>query len=144
MVVSLAGNACSGQGSKSTSTTTTSRGSRCARPAVFDRARGNEVRAVGSKGQAWGLVMGPHVPPRLGDPLKIVWRVTGSGPLDVRLIRPDGRSGTLTFGPEPHAVSTYHRPGDEWGTGYRFDQRGCWTITLSRAGTLAGIDVLIE
>jgi hypothetical protein len=101
------------------------------------------VHAVGRKGQAWGIAMGPHVPPQLGDELKIVWRVTGAGPLHVRLTRPDGSNGTLTFGPEPHSASSYHRPGDEWGTGYRFDQRGCWTITLSRTGTLDGIDVLI-
>ena len=39
----------------------------------------------------------------------------------------------LVFGPEPHrGGSTYHRPGDEWGTGFRFTTTGCWHIHLAR------------
>jgi hypothetical protein len=39
----------------------------------------------------------------------------------------------LTFGPEAHAESSFHRPGDEWGTGFSFDSAGCWRIHLERS-----------
>ena len=32
----------------------------------------------------------------------------------------------------PHSGSTYDRPGDEWGTGFLFDEPGCWHIHLQR------------
>lgn len=82
-------------------------------------------------------MLGPdRVPLHVGDELKIVWRMTGSGPLRVAFAAPDGTRHPLTFGPEAHfAGSTYHRPGDEWGTGFRFDARGCWHIHLSRNDT---------
>jgi hypothetical protein len=38
----------------------------------------------------------------------------------------------LIFGPEAHLASSYHRPGDEWGTGFEFDASGCWHIHLAR------------
>ena len=62
--------------------------------------------------------------------------MTGTGPLRVILTAPDGSLQPLVFGPEPHAAgSTYHRPGDEWGTGFRFAVSGCWHIRLTRDDT---------
>ena len=85
----------------------------------------------------WGLALGPgRVPPHVGDELKIVWRMTGSGALHVTFTAPDGTKRPLVFGPEPHrSSSTYHRPGSEWGTGFRFTSAGCWHIRLARADT---------
>ena len=104
----------------------------------------NELRGASSNGELWGLVLGPdQVPPHIGDELKIVWRMTGSGPLRVAFAAPDGSSHPLVFGPEAHAAgSSYHRPGDEWGTGFRFDASGCWHIHLSRNDTSG--DVWLE
>ena len=83
-----------------------------------------------------GLALGPgHIPPRSGDELKIVWRMTGTGPLHVSVTAPNGRRQPLVFGPEAHAVSNYHRPGDEWGTGFRFSGPGCWHVKLTRNST---------
>lgn len=103
----------------------------CSPPTPLDAAD-PEIRATTSSGQAWGLTMPARVPLRAGDPLKIVWRVTGHGPLRVRVTGPGRARVPLTFGPEPHAASTYSRPGDEWGTGYRFPRPGCWHIHLAR------------
>ena len=72
------------------------------------------------------------LPVRVGDELKIVWRMTGDGDLSVSYESPDGTPATLTFGPEPHPGSTYNRPGDEWGTGFKFEKPGCWHIHLAR------------
>jgi hypothetical protein len=66
------------------------------------------------------------------DVSKIVWRMTGSGPLRAAEYDPDGRRVRLAWGPEPHGGSTYHRPGDEWGVGYRFREAGCYRLTFTR------------
>jgi hypothetical protein len=92
----------------------------------------NEVRVRTTRGVAWGLAVEGALPPRPGETVKIVWRVTGHGPLRVVFTAPDGRTHALVFGPEQHATSTYHRPGDEWGTGFRFPTGGCWRIHLAR------------
>jgi hypothetical protein len=107
----------------------------CRNPTGIDTAHGNELHGTSADGELWGIAMGPHLPPRVGDPLKIVWRMSGHGALHVTVRRPDGSAARLTFGPDRHDRSTYHRPGDEWGTGFRFDQRGCWRIRLTRADT---------
>jgi hypothetical protein len=78
-------------------------------------------------------VLGPgSVPPRVGDELKIVWRMTGTGPLHVVVTAPDGTTKPLVFGPDAHGASSYDRPGDEWGTGFRFTSPGCWHLELTR------------
>jgi hypothetical protein len=59
--------------------------------------------------------------------------MTGRGDLAVSFTSPDGRPRPLVFGPEPHGASSYARPGDEWGTGFQFDQPGCWRIHLQRS-----------
>ena len=113
----------------------------CATPSRFgvggDR---NEIRGTSRDASLWGLALGPgRVPPHVGDELKIVWRMTGTGPLRVKFRAPDGSVRPLMFGPEPHAVSSFDRPGDEWGTGFRFGAAGCWHIHLARADTSGDI-----
>jgi hypothetical protein len=79
----------------------------------------------------WGLIF-DTVPIKARSQAKIVWRMTGSGPLTVAAFKPDGRMSPLLFGPDYHESSDYHRPGQEWGTGFTFDVAGCWRIELSR------------
>jgi len=88
-----------------------------------------------TSGSLYGIAMAPHVPPQVGETLKIVWRMTGRGPLRVSFTDPAGHRVPLAFGPEPHVASTYRRPGDEWGTGFHFSRRGCWHIHLARTET---------
>jgi hypothetical protein len=79
---------------------------------------------------------------RTNGVLKIVWRLTGSGPLKVAFTDPTGTSKPLDFGPEPHTgFSSFRRPGDEWGTGFVFDEPGCWSIRLTRAGAKATVRI---
>jgi hypothetical protein len=112
-------------------------GATCSTPTSFGTGGApNELHGTSHHGQLWGLALGPgHIPPRSGDELKIVWRMTGSGPLRVTFTAPNGRRRPLVFGPEAHAVSDYHRPGDEWGTGFHFSAPGCWHIKLTRDST---------
>ncbi|MEY2443465.1 MAG: hypothetical protein QOE00_45 [Ilumatobacteraceae bacterium] len=92
-----------------------------------------EVQGLSVDASIYGLLFLTHRPPiRVGDEVKIVWRMTGIGNLLVTSMSPTGQPGVLTFGPEPHAGSSYTRPGDEWGTGFLFDAPGCWHIHLRR------------
>lgn len=90
-----------------------------------------EVRGSGRGAEVWGLMFAP-VPLAAGREVKIVWRMTGEGPLRVTAALPDGTAARLTWGPEEHSGSTWHRPGQEWGTGFVFPKPGCWEITLTR------------
>ncbi len=132
----LLGAACSSS-SLSHGTAAAHTGATCSTPSSFGTGgTPNEVHGTSVHGQLWGLALGPgHVPPRSGDELKIVWRMTGTGPLHVTFTAPDGRRRPLALGPAAHASSDYHRPGDEWGTGFRFSAAGCWHINLTRSTT---------
>src|SRR5262245_59217109 len=74
----------------------------------------NVARVSTRAGEVWALALGPF-PPRVGQEVKIVWRVAGSGPLNVSFRDPNGNTRPLTFGPEAHMGSTFVHPGDEWG-----------------------------
>jgi hypothetical protein len=90
------------------------------------------VRGSARDATLWGLVFA-RVPLPVGEEVKIVWRMTGSGPLRVAATRSDGTPAGRTFGPEAHAGSNWKRPGQEWGTGFVFPEAGCWDLHLARA-----------
>ena len=92
------------------------------------------MQGIATNATIYGLLFPTHVRQvRVGEELKIVWRMTGSGNLSVRYFAPDGREGVLVFGPDYHGGSDYDRPGDEWGTGFLFDTPSCWHIQLQRS-----------
>jgi hypothetical protein len=94
---------------------------------------GPEVSARGEDAQLHGLVFARGLPLRASDDdLKIVWRMTGSGPLRLAAYDASGNKVPLVWGPEEHGGSTYKRPGDEWGSGYRFDEPGYYRLTARR------------
>ncbi len=80
----------------------------------------------------------------VGAEVKIVWRMTGGGDLQLSVTAPDGTPAEPVFGPTAHASSNYDRPGDEWGAGYVFERPGCWTLHASRGGTKADVGLAIE
>jgi hypothetical protein len=95
----------------------------------------------------WGLIMAahPHQPLRVNEDVKIVWRITGAGPLRLTSLDPHGRAHPLQWGPVPHLMgSTYHRPGQEWGAGYRFTQPGCWTLRAHRGTSLGEVRLTVS
>jgi hypothetical protein len=98
--------------------------------------------ADASGGAVNALVSG-SLPPRTDSELKIVWRVTGEGEPTVSAERPDGSAGVLTFGPEAHPASNFDRPGDEWGTGFRFDMPGCWHLDVRRGAVHARVPIRV-
>jgi hypothetical protein len=98
-----------------------------------------EVKGTATNGQLWGLMFVDKLPIHVGDEVKIAWRMTGQGDFAMTVTAPDGTRKPLVFGPEPHVDSNYHRPGEEWGTGYHFTQRGCWTLHAARDNSTADV-----
>jgi hypothetical protein len=107
----------------------------CARPSPIGQAPGSigpEVLGHGTGAQLWGLIFA-RVPLVAGPGVvKVVWRMTGGGPLKLAAYDSRGRRIALAWGPEPHGGSNYRRPGDEWGGGYRFRRPGCYRLTARR------------
>lgn len=88
----------------------------------------------------WGLLMFPHpLPARVGDQEKIVWRMTGTGPLKLTAIGPDGGHHQLAWGPDAHQGSDWDKPGGEWGSGYVFTAPGCWDLRATRGHATADV-----
>lgn len=108
-------------------------------PTGFSEIQGN----MHTEGELWALLFFGRA--RVGEELKIVWRMTGTdGEFNVEGRHEDGTLTSPIWGPEAHGGSTWERPGDEWGTGFNFPQPGCWTLTASRGPTSGQIylDVL--
>ena len=101
---------------------------------------GVDVRVPARSGRAWALAFGA-LPATVGQDLKVVWRVTGKGPLKVRFRDPSGARHPLEFGPDEHSGSSFEHPGREWGTGFTFDAPGCWTVQVARTGTVATVGI---
>ncbi|MCW2749900.1 MAG: hypothetical protein JWR83_1010 [Aeromicrobium sp.] len=79
----------------------------------------------------YGLIQAtPEQGLSVGTVIKFVWRMPGEG-FAVRAIGPDGTVRAPSWGPEEHGGSTFHRPGNEWGTGLKFTRPGCWEIRMS-------------
>lgn len=91
-----------------------------------------EVQGTARGAELWGLLFIAKPPLARGEQVKIVWRMTGAGPLRVKATLPDGTTAKLLWGPEQHGGSSWRRPGEEWGTGFTFPKPGCWKIELTR------------
>ena len=101
----------------------------CARP---DRRGTGDIQGQATGATLWALPFA-SVPFRTGHEVKIVWRMTGSGSPRFTATGPSGEDpDALQWGPEEHFGSSWMRPGDEWGTGFRFTDAGCWRITVRR------------
>ncbi|HLU71997.1 MAG TPA: hypothetical protein VKZ82_07440 [Nonomuraea sp.] len=89
-----------------------------------------EVRGSAEDAELWGLLFG-EVPFKAGTEVKVVWRMTGDGPVEASATGPGGKRAKLVWLQE-HGGSSWRRPGDEWGTGWVFPEPGCWKVELSR------------
>jgi hypothetical protein len=94
-----------------------------------------EAKGATENGEAWALIFKPL---RQSQPVKIVWRVTGSGRFRIAAYN-SGLDGPLgpESGPNEHTASNWDRPGDEWGTVFVFPHAGCWRIEASRGNAHA-------
>ena len=79
---------------------------------------GEQVQGTGHGAQLWGLLMLAHLgPARVGDQEKIVWRMTGSGPLTLTAVSPAGMRHRPVWGPQARGGSNWNKTGQEWGAG---------------------------
>lgn len=74
---------------------------------------------------------------------KIVWRISGSGPLKIEAQDENGIVTHPVWGPEYHVSSSWNRPGEEYGTGFNFPEPGCWTITVTHGETVGEISLQV-
>ena len=98
---------------------------------------GNEFRGTSNNAQLSGLIFATKSSMHVGDDIKLVIRMTGSGPISINATAPDGTSSTLET--TPHTGSTFDRPGDEWDTSITYSQAGCWQIHLARTDSAADV-----
>jgi hypothetical protein len=114
-----------------------------ASPITSTPSLGPEVQGSGNNATLYGLIMTQKpMPVRVDEDVKIVWRMTGSGPLQLSTVSPEGTAVALQWGPEAHSGSNYDRPGNEWGAGYLFTTAGCWHLHAQR--TTGSADVWLE
>jgi hypothetical protein len=88
---------------------------------------------AGDGATLWALFFPTEPMLTVGQEIKVVWRMTGSGDFSIVAAGPGATTIKPVWGPEPHLSSTWNRPGDEWGTGWVFPAAGCWTISASRS-----------
>lgn len=100
-----------------------------------------ERQGVGDGATLWALFFAPKAV--AGQEIKIVWRMTGDGDLTMDAVGPDGETTKPSWGPEPHGSSSYRRPGDEWGTGWVFPTKGCWTVNAVRTTGKAHLTIRV-
>jgi hypothetical protein len=113
-------------------------------PLVLGRERCNPSSPrIPSAGVAFGALVGTATPGHAihalmeplvyaGDEAKIVWRMTGMGPLVIYAIHEDGTRIEPTKVEAHTAGSSFAFPGDEWGVFIRFSKPGCWSVQAER------------
>lgn len=102
----------------------------------------HEVQGVASTGnQLWMLVDGIGPPLRTNTPTKLLWRMTGNGPLTIFADGPQREQIRPAWGPVPHGGSSWTRPGDEWGTEFNMPRPGCWVLHAMRSDVTGQVSV---
>jgi hypothetical protein len=85
-------------------------------------------------GEMWALLFFDKAQAQKDE--KFVWKISGSGALDIQAQYSDGTRIRPVWGPEYHPSSNWDRPGDEWGTGFNFPKAGCWTLMVTKGATV--------
>ena len=98
-----------------------------------------ESRGSGDFG-LWGLLW-KRPPWRVGEEVKVVFRVDSPASPSFSAIDEDGSVLDPTWGPNHHGTdaSNYIRPGDEWGMAFTLPHGGCWALTVTTGATSAAI-----
>ena len=95
--------------------------------------QGPEITGRGRGAQLHGLIMVPRFPISRRAP-KRQDRVADDRqrPAQARGLRRARPQACPLAWIEQHGGSNYRRPGDEWGSGYRFPRPGCYRLTARR------------
>ena len=115
---------------------------RCS-PAVQQTKTGMpEARGTSSSGALWMLFF-TELPIPPGEPAKIVVRMTGQGTLRLWAAGP-GASHTQPEEITAHTGSNWNRPGDEWGSIWKFPRPGCWRVHAERGSVTGTVNFMVE
>jgi hypothetical protein len=100
------------------------------------------LKGAARNGELWALPIGDF-PPKTGQELKLVMRVTGTGDISVVAVGPNGaRHGPIET--QRHVTSNFDRPGEEWGSFFTFDRSGCWRIVVTRGDMRGSITLAVK
>jgi hypothetical protein len=109
-------------------------------PSPADRSTSGgapELRGtVSPDNSLWALIIGPGPPIPVAPDVKIVWRMTGTGPITLEAEGPHSRTVKPDWGPDYHPSSNWSKPGREWGAGFTFPVVGCWTVRAARSSVV--------
>lgn len=119
----------------------------CEPPSPITPGRAGPPEAFGttSNGQLWALFFHGRLASDsaavftglVGLELKVVLRGTAGVALTTATA-PDGTQRQPVW-QQTHSGSTWARPGDEWGTGWRITEPGCWQIHVGSKDTGADL-----
>jgi hypothetical protein len=109
----------------------------CAPPSPANAVTGE---ILGTNG-LWALVGTLDVV--AGRQTKIILKLGGSGDPTFVALAPD-RTRVMPDEMQPHAASTWLRPGDEWGSGWTFPQPGCWDLHAERGGVASDLWLVVR
>jgi hypothetical protein len=101
-----------------------------------------EIQGTAPGGDLWALVFHP-LPLPLNTRVKIVWRMTGSGELQLVAVGPDGQH-VSPVGITYHLWSVWKRPGEEWGSAFTFPTSGNWRIHANRGNLSGDVQLFIQ
>jgi hypothetical protein len=122
----------------STSQRLGSQGCRPTSPVLRSSTGFRQVHGTGHGNTLWGLLFFSGSP-RVAKEVKIAWRMTGVGPFHIAALGPGGRRLHPAWGPAFHTGSDWHKPGQEWGTGFTFTAPGCWDLRAARRRSHADV-----
>ncbi|MBA2680481.1 MAG: hypothetical protein H0U76_19060 [Ktedonobacteraceae bacterium] len=103
-----------------------------------------EMQGKATSGELWALFFADPQSIRVGQEVKVVWRMTGSGNFQIVARHAKGIQMQPSWGPEGHGGSSWHRPGDEWGTGFKFSSTGCWNLHATRDKAAGDIWIMVQ
>ena len=120
--------------------------SRCSASPTIPWEEGSELTEVRGSAQGaelWALIFG-RVPLRAEEEAKISFRMTGSDPLKLVALGPDGEPVFPRQGPRKHLGSDWERPGEEWGSTFVLPKSGCWRIMVSRGAESGYVSLMVR
>ncbi len=101
-----------------------------------------EAQGTASGVQLWALFF-TEMPVHSRQEIKIVWRMTGAGNVQLGAVGPAGRRISPDW-IQAHEGSNWQRPGQEWGSGFTFPVAGCWDLHATRGASSGDVWLVVE
>jgi hypothetical protein len=103
-----------------------------------------EMQGKATNAELWALFFADPQSIHVGQEVKVVWRMTGSGDFRITARHAKDIQTQPIWGPEEHGESSWHRPGNEWGTGFKFSFPGCWNLHATRNKAAGDVWIMVQ